>query len=122
MKEAIRAVESTLAKAREHSLDIYGPEAGVMWDNVKDHEGFVLAGRPGACEDQSSQAPTPIPVGNVSYIERFFQKRAEVIRESWRNTSRKSPIMRQQPSQRVAHSGSASRREATIFFGCSGWI
>ena len=51
-----------------------------MWDNIEDHEGFVLAGCPGAVDDQSSQAPTPIPVGNSSYLERFLQKRAEVIR------------------------------------------
>ena len=51
-----------------------------MWDNVEDHEGFVLAGCPGAVDDQSSQAPTPIPVGNSSYIERFLKKKGEVSR------------------------------------------
>ena len=51
-----------------------------MWENVEDHEGFVLAGCPGTVDDQSRQAPTPIAVENSSYIERFLQKRAEVIR------------------------------------------
>ena len=55
--------------------------AGAVWDNVEDHVGSVLAGCRGSCDDQSSQASTPIPVANASYIERFLQQRAEVIRE-----------------------------------------
>ena len=56
-----------------------------MWDNAEDHEGFVLAGCLGTSDDQSSQAPTLIFVGNASYIERFLQKRFEVIRELSQN-------------------------------------
>ena len=52
-----------------------------MWDNAEDHEGFVLAGSPGTCDDQSSQTPTPIAVGSASYIEHFLQTKTEVIRE-----------------------------------------
>ena len=57
-----------------------GARAVGVWDNVEDHEDFVLAGCLGTVDDQSSQAPTPIPVGNSSYFECFLQKRAEVTR------------------------------------------
>ena len=92
LEDAIRATEPALAKARlivnEMKGTVWtstgrrpdGMRAGAVWDNVEGHEGFVLSGCLGAVDDQSSQAPTPIPLGNSSYIERFFQKRAEVIR------------------------------------------
>ena len=92
-EDAIRAVEAALARARLVVNQMKGTvwtstglrpdteRAGAMWDNAKDLEGFVLAGCPGTCDDQSSQVPTPIPVGNACHIERFLQKRARVIRE-----------------------------------------
>ena len=85
-------MESALAKARlivnEMKGTVWrstgtrpnGARAGAIRDNVADHEGFALAGCPGAVDDQSSQAPTPFPVGNSRHIERFLQKRAEVTR------------------------------------------
>ena len=72
-------MEAALAKARVVVNQLKGnvwtatgirpdtERAGAMWDNVEDHEGFVLAGCPGSCDNQSSQAPTPISVGNASY-------------------------------------------------------
>ena len=101
LEDAIRAMEPALAKARPIVNEMMGTvwtstgtrpdgvRAGAVWDNVEDHEGFVLTGCLGAVDDQSSQAPTPLSVGNSSYIERFLQKRAEVIRGP-PSTSRKS--------------------------------
>ena len=79
LEDAIRTMESALAKARLIVNEVKGTvwtsttgtrpngaRAGAMWDNVEDHENFVLAGCPGTVDDQSSQAPTPIPVGNSS--------------------------------------------------------
>ena len=56
LEEAVRAMESTVAKARLVVHEMIGSvwtsmglrpdteRAGAMWDNVEDHEGFVLAG------------------------------------------------------------------------------
>ena len=91
LEDAIRAMVAAFARARLVVNQLKGTvwtstglrrdteRVGAMWDNAEDHEGFVLAGCLGTYNDQSSQAPTPIPVGNASYIERFLQKRAGVI-------------------------------------------
>ena len=92
LEDATRAMESALSKARlivnemkGHSPDIHGHETRRRESRghvgqCRGSRGFRRAGCLGAVDDQSSQAPTPIPVGNSSYIERFIQKRAEVIR------------------------------------------
>ena len=93
--------------------------AGAMWDNVADHEGFVLAGCPRACDDQSIQAPTPIPMGSASLLSASSSKGLKSS-ANCHSTSKRSPTMRKlayrQSRQRAVHSGSASRREDA----CSG--
>ena len=120
-------MESTLGKARLVVNEMTGTvwtSTGLrpgteraMWNNVEDHEGFVLAGCPGVCDDQSSQAPIPIPVGNASYMECFLQKPKSS--ESYLSMHQQA---HRQSRQRPSYSGSASHREASIFFGCLGRI
>ena len=80
MEDANRAVESALGTVWTATVMI--PDSGrtetMRKKNIVDHGGFVLAGCPGADNDQSTQAATPIPMGIASYIERFLQGRAEV--------------------------------------------
>ena len=69
-------MEAALAEARlvvnetictvgtKHDQRLDGTGAGVVWHRVSDHDGFILAVRPGIFGDQSSHAPAPIPVGS----------------------------------------------------------
>ena len=93
LEVAILALQEALRKARlienetkgtvwtKNGLRPDSAKAAAMWDNTKDHRGFVLAGCPGSFEDTPEGAPSPIPMGSPNFITEFLQKRAAATRD-----------------------------------------
>ena len=57
-------------------------QARTLWENAKDHRGFVVCGFPATCEDPAAEAALAFPIGNPNFAEAFLDKEKKRRRNS----------------------------------------
>ena len=57
-------------------------KARTLWENARDHRGFVVCGFPATCEDPAAEAALAFPIGDPCYVEAFLEARKRPQRSS----------------------------------------